>query len=581
MSPRSNTPQGDLSTSTATSQDSHVLAPTCVDVIRITDQAGSAAAIPSTPASESSLVDSEEIHGSLQIQERFVVPADAASIQRAINASSAGAVLCLDATFPIPSEDILRRLLEGPADVWHAGLRLGLSQEPQLIDSVAPTWMLNAPISADIEVTSWRVSLRAVLIRRTVIEQLGGPLDGFDTLSGAALEAGMRWTTAGALVRHVPDLAPDGAVSDATPTDRDAILLIRRHYGRKWAFWALQRGVTTRRIAFKGLPELVAAARTDKWEKTPFYVTPHRSGGSTDRTVSVILPTIDRYSYLESLLRQLETQTVAPTEVVIVDQTPVNTRRHDLKEIAPSLTVRSLTLDKPGQSSARNLAINTSVGEMLLFLDDDDDIPKDLIEQHLQQLTEEIDAICGAVDEATAGPPPPGFRHRRTSDVFPCNNSMLRRAALIHSGLFDPSFDRGSMADHDLGMRLTASGALLVYSPKPMVFHYHAPRGGLRAHGARVTTRADSRRSITTRNLPTVTGMYLRERYFTKSQIKERDAIDRLAILTGEGQPLHRLARFVVQAALLVNSNRRIRHNRTTAKQMVATRQPIPVLDSQ
>lgn len=45
---------------------------------------------------------------------------------------------------------------------------------------------------------------------------------------------------------------------------------------------------------------------------------PERPPGTTDRTVSVILPTIDRYPYLEPLLHQLADQTARPHQVLIV-----------------------------------------------------------------------------------------------------------------------------------------------------------------------------------------------------------------------------------------------------------------------
>ena len=75
------------------------------------------------------------------------------------------------------------------------------------------------------------------------------------------------------------------------------------------------------------------------------------------------------------------------------------------------------------------------------FIDDDDDIPPTLLADHMARLGPGVDASSGAVDDATAGPPPVGFRHRRVSDVFPTNNTLLRRSALERSGLFDLAFD--------------------------------------------------------------------------------------------------------------------------------------------
>ena len=162
---------------------------------------------------------------------------------------------------------------------------------------------------------------------------------------------------------------------------------------------------------------------------------------------------------------------------------------------------------------------------MALFIDDDDEIPPTLLEDHLRLLGDGIDAICGAVDDATAGPPPPGFRHRRSSDVFPTNNATVRMTALARSGLFDPAYDHGPRADHDIGMRLHLSGAVMVYDPSVQVHHLHASSGGLRTHGARKVTRASARRSLTQRDLPAVTQQYLARRYYDDRQRREGRAV--------------------------------------------------------
>jgi GT2 family glycosyltransferase len=314
-------------------------------------------------------------------------------------------------------------------------------------------------------------------------------------------------------------------------------------------------------------------------ETTPPYRPAERAPGSSDRKVSVIVPTIDRYAYLEPLLHQLAAQRVRPHEVIIADQTPPERRRSDLEEIEPDLPVSVIGLPAPGQSTARNAAIRRSTGELLLFIDDDDEIGPDLIGAHLERMTDGIDASCGGVDDATAGPPPEGFRHRRASDVFPTNNTMLRRDALRGSGLFDLVYDRGSRADHDLGMRLHQQGALLLYDPSVLVFHHHAPAGGLRSHGVRTVTRAGARRSLRVRHLPATTELYLGLRYFTSRQNRENGPIRLFSLIAGEGSVLRQVLRAVVQIALLPSSARQIARLRDEAERVLADRPDIPLLD--
>jgi GT2 family glycosyltransferase len=438
--------------------------------------------------------------------------------------------------------------------------------------------MLNAPLDPAIEATSWRLSLRALLVRASVVEQLGGLDHSFSTVPGAALEMGMRWTKAGALVRHVPQLAPAGASEDQPPTSSDGLTLIARHDGRMWAGWALQRSVLTRDITLGAAVRLAPRLRGERRRPLPHFDAGPQRPGAPDRTVSVIVPTVDRYPYLEVLLHQLAAQRTAPHEVVVADQTPLERRRTGLELIEPALPLTVLSMPEPGQSTSRNAAIRHATGELLLFLDDDDEIGPDLLTDHLRLLTDGIDATSGAVDDATAGPPPPGFRHRRASTTFPTNHTLVRRAALLSSGLFDPVFDRGPRADHDLGMRLQLAGAMLVYDPSVMVYHHHAPAGGLRTHNARSVTRASARRSLTERNLPSVTELYIAHRYYTGRQRRAARAVRLLSFLSCEGGLPRRVVRALVQLALLPASKRTYDERAAAAARIHASRPSIPTL---
>ncbi len=506
------------------------------------------------------------------------VAATAPRLHSTLVDSTADAVLCLDARLPLPAEELLRDLLAGPGDAWHGGLRLGLAGQPPLLDHVNPLWMLNASAPPDIASTSWRISLRALLVRTTVLRQLGGPDGVFDTLGGAGLDLGLRWIRAGALTRHIPDLVAEATIAEAPPSEADGIRLVTRHHGRRWAAWAVQRALVTGEIGATSAARLLALTTHRRPEAPPHYEPPARAPGRLDRTVSVIVPTIDRYTYLEPLLHQLAAQTVAPHEVIVADQTPGDRRRDDLGTIEPDLPVTVIGLPQPGQSTARNAAIEASTGELLLLLDDDLDIEPDLIADHLRRLQSGVDATSGGVDDATAGPPPEGFRHRRASDVLPGGHTILRRASLRRSGLFDPAFDHGPRADHDLGMRLHLGGAVLIYDPTVMVFHFHAPAGGLRVHGARKITRASARRSLTQRNLPAATELYLGRRYFTAHQNAEADAVRIMSILSGDGPRFRRLVRAGVQLALLPGSLRTIRAQRRRAEAFLADHRELPQL---
>jgi glycosyltransferase involved in cell wall biosynthesis len=483
-----------------------------------------------------------------------------------------------------PDAEHIRRAFDRPGDVWHAGLRLGMRGRPQSIDYVAPTWMLNRDPDPEIEATSWRLSLEACLVRPEVVLRLGGIRPEFATLSGASLEAGHRWVTRGALLRHVPGLLPQPAAPTVSPTPEDEMRFIRFRFGRFWLRWSLMRAVLRREL---GAGSARALLRRLEREAPGVAPEPFRSVSPSlsdekrapSPSVTVLVPTVDRYPYLEKLLEQLAGQTVPPLEVLIVDQTAADRRRTDFAERFPSLPIRLFQLDRPGQCSSRNQGLEASRGDLILFLDDDDEVPPDLIENHLEALQRFGGEVsCGVAEEDGAGPVPEAFRLIRTSDVFPTNNSLIVKRTLERSGLFDLAYDRGSRADGDLGMRLYLAGALMVLNPGISVLHHHAPSGGLRIHKARVITYASSRKRLTHRHLPATTEIYLSRRYFSVRQVREMLWLSAAGTFSVRGSRWRKLAKSVVSLALLPHSLWEIRSRRRVAEEMLARFPQIPSL---
>src|SRR5690606_7633204 len=151
------------------------------------------------------------------------------------------------------------------------------------------------------------------------------------------------------------------------------------------------------------------------------------------------------------------------------------------------------------------------------------------------------DVSNGVAIETGIGGLPEDFGFIRVSDVFPTNNTLIRKSVLQKSGLFDLAYDLGQRADHDLGLRLYIKGELMVLNPGTSVLHHHAPMGGLREHKARIDTYAASRRHILKQVLPSVSDLYLNYRYFSSRQVRERIWIDLFGTFSMKGSPLQRL----------------------------------------
>jgi glycosyltransferase involved in cell wall biosynthesis len=297
-------------------------------------------------------------------------------------------------------------------------------------------------------------------------------------------------------------------------------------------------------------------------------------------TVTVLIPTLDRYPHLFVLLDHLRVQTVPPLEIIVVDQTEATARDHDWPARFADLPLRVIQRDTAGQCSSRNAGLAVARGDVILFLDDDDEAPPDLIARHLAYLARfGVDASCGVAEELGAGALPAAFGLVRDSDVFPTNNAMLRRAALAEAGLFDLAYERGERADGDLGMRLYLAGRTLGLNPAASVVHLHAPRGGLRQHRARVVTRGGSRGSLTGRHLLAPTEGYYWSRYFTPRQTHEALLIRTVSSLRGDGRRTRRLLRAAFMLPALPDTWRQNRARLAQGRAMLDRFPSIPAYE--
>lgn len=482
------------------------------------------------------------------------------SLRRLRSEAAPGWWLLWDESLGEPEPENLFRALGEPGDIKHAGLLLGLCQSPRLLGFVSPLWMLNLDPPDDAAATSWRVSFRACLLKSTVPDRAGFPSLKFETLDACSLHYGHVALHAGIIARFSPSLlAGKLRRSPVTLPLIDQLEFIADRYGRRWACWAamrcLSRGRTNPIVLTTALPSVLRRSRRQSEPVRPPEPGVLVQVSSPLPTVSVLIPTLDRYSYLRQLLKQLRTQRHSPMEILIIDQTAAADREVHLAEEYPDLPLRIFQLDEPGQCTARNVGLSQAAGDFVLFLDDDDEVDESLVERHLANLAAMSAHVSSGIVRETGAEESDSFPTiRRTSDIFPTNNSLAALEMVRSVGGFDPVYDKGQRADHDLGMRLYLSGALMILDPSIKVHHHHAPRGGLRSHGARTTTQSSSRLRIGHRNLPTVSDLYLGLKYYSPEQVSESILISLFATLRLRG-PLHkRVLKALISIAFLPRS---------------------------
>lgn len=490
-----------------------------------------------------------------------------------------------DSRLGVPDATAVINCLSLPGDAWHAGLKLGMGGKPGLLDFVQPTWMLNCDAPLDIISTSWRLSLRACLVKTDVLRQLGAPNPGFDTLTGAGLDWGLRLLKAGIFLRHVPSLLQGNpGVNSADLTLADEMRIIRNWSGSFWVKWAATNAVVTRYCSLSA--GIHAWKEQSKYNPNPPVNWYQRESVQTlsqkhPPTISIIIPTLHRYTYLRVLLDQLRRQTISPLEIIVVDQTPIDERDLEIITDFSDLPLRWIFQDLPGQCTARNTAIKTSKGDLLLFLDDDVELPSQTTGLLLKSMSVlQADVCAGTVHEPGEQDLSSATMNCSVSSVFPLGNILLQKSILGKSGLFDLAYDHGARADGDLGMRVYLSGALVAQDLSIDLLHHHAPRGGLRVHGARKVTARQSRQALFHRNIPSVTEFYLARRYFTPKQVRNYRLIMLFASMRSRGHGLRRLVKGILNSFLLPVTYIQLLQQDGQAKKLFSRFPQVPGLDS-
>lgn len=121
--------------------------------------------------------------------------------------------------------------------------------------------------------------------------------------------------------------------------------------------------------------------------------------------ISVIIPCYNVEKYINKCLDSVLNSTFKDIEIIAIDDGSVDSTYEILKEYEKkdSRVVIS-TKKNTGQANTRNIAINKASGEYLLFLDSDDYIDTDMIEELYNKVKEGYDiAVCDAKGVDLAG----------------------------------------------------------------------------------------------------------------------------------------------------------------------------------
>jgi len=180
-------------------------------------------------------------------------------------------------------------------------------------------------------------------------------------------------------------------------------------------------------------------------------------------TVSVVIPTHDRGTLLRRALDSVRDQTMAPAQIIVVDDGSTDDTADMVRREYPEVTL--LEQAQAGVSAARNHGIGHSRNEWIAFLDSDDEWRRDKLERQCNAIAAHPEAVVCHTDEVwirRGTRVNPMKKHaKRGGRIFEhclplcCispSSVLLHRSVLDDVGCFDESLP--ACEDYDLWLRV-------------------------------------------------------------------------------------------------------------------------------
>ena len=206
---------------------------------------------------------------------------------------------------------------------------------------------------------------------------------------------------------------------------------------------------------------------------------------------SIVIPTYNRLPILQKCLLALENQTwqteqTIEYEIIVVDDGSTDDTLSWLDENGVNLPhVKLFCQNHKGAAIARNLGVEKSSGDWIIFIDSDLVVTEVFLDSHAQALKsgeqkQGDDRIFtyGAVINTANFEEPTSEPYKITdfsAAYFATGNVAIKKKWLLEAGLFDPMFSQYGWEDLELGVRLKNLGLKLIKCPEAVGYHWHPP----------------------------------------------------------------------------------------------------------
>lgn len=315
-----------------------------------------------------------------------------------------------------------------------------------------------------------------------------------------------------------------GLISDVSEVERNVIeeildltdnyRFVRKYFPAKWAGYVLMMRLLK---CVNPWTEISAFLNTRKVSRETLHADhqEHNEFLSSsvpldlmNAKVSVIIPTLNRYSYLRDVFSDLEKQTHQHFEVLVCDQSdPFDASCYE----GWSFEMHVIRQEEKALWKARNVCLSKASGDLILLFDDDSRVEPDWIANHIRCLANFNADISAGVTDTIVGH---GLSKKESyfhySDVFDTGNALVRREVFEKVGLFDRQFEKQRMGDGEFGLRAYLGGFPSISNPFAKRIHLKVETGGLRHFGSWDAFRPKN--LFSPRPVPSV--LYLSRRYF-------------------------------------------------------------------
>lgn len=187
--------------------------------------------------------------------------------------------------------------------------------------------------------------------------------------------------------------------------------------------------------------------------------------------LSIIIPYYNSLIYIKELFKRLEPQLNEEVEVIIVDDGCNEKELDNFKA-----KVIHLGENSGGASVPRNIGLNAAIGEYIVFIDSDDNVSEDYINEILKKIKEEDFDYCYFSWQTTdytiiIDDVPPAWN----CCVWDC----IYKKETIGDNRFDPKFKMAE--DADFNNRVRKGKKVII--PKVLYYYNRLPRNSLTQQG--------------------------------------------------------------------------------------------------